>query len=98
MGTSAGKHIAAKLAQTLMKRILFCIPVLLLLCCNEQNTKPVKSDPVDALAEKYVRLGLTIGLYDPDFVDAYYGPDSLKPVLPKQMVIPKDSLLRAVNE
>jgi len=44
-----------------------------------------------------VRLGLTIGQYDPDFVDAYYGPDSLKPIGPKQPVFPKDSLLTAVN-
>ena len=50
------------------------------------------------IAEQYVRLGLTIGQYDPDFVDAYYGPDSLQP---KAIVVnnfPKDSLLAAVNE
>lgn len=33
---------------------------------------------VDELAAEYVRLGLEIGEYDPVFVDAYYGPDSLK--------------------
>jgi hypothetical protein len=31
-------------------------------------------DPMSALAERYVRLVLTVGLHDPDFVDAYYGP------------------------
>ena len=37
---------------------------------------------LNALAVQYVRLGLTIGQYDKDFVDAYYGPDSLKPLKP----------------
>lgn len=50
------------------------------------------------LACEYVRLGLTIGQYDTDFVDAYYGPDSLKP---KDSVVtdefPKDSLLASIN-
>ncbi len=36
---------------------------------------------MNALAERYVRLILGIGLHDPDYVDAYYGPESLKPVL-----------------
>jgi hypothetical protein len=49
------------------------------------------------LAENYVRLGLTIGQYDSDFVDAYYGPDSLKPKTAKDTSYPKDSLLSAVN-
>lgn len=44
-----------------------------------------------------MRLGLTIGQYDADFVDAYYGPDSLKPQSGKKAVFPKDSLLAAVN-
>lgn len=52
----------------------------------------------NALAEKYVRLGLTIGQYDGDFVDAYYGPDSLKPTRPKAATFPKDSLLKAVSD
>ena len=30
--------------------------------------------PLDALAERYVRLVLALGHHDPDFVDAYYGP------------------------
>jgi hypothetical protein len=50
----------------------------------------------DNLAESYVRLGLTIGQYDSDFVDAYYGPDSLKTNIKKDSSFPKDSLLSAV--
>jgi hypothetical protein len=38
----------------------------------EQPPKP--SDPFRAIAERYVRLVLVVGLHDPDFVDAFYGP------------------------
>ncbi|HNL27942.1 MAG TPA: hypothetical protein PKO47_14215, partial [bacterium] len=34
---------------------------------------------MNTIAEHYVRLILKIGLHDGDYVDAYYGPDSLKP-------------------
>lgn len=52
---------------------------------------------LNKIAEDYVRLGLAIGQYDGDFVDAYYGPDSLKPVGEKQSSFPKEHFLRAVN-
>jgi hypothetical protein len=32
------------------------------------------TDPASAVAERYVRLVLALGEYDPDYVDAYYGP------------------------
>lgn len=63
-------------------------------CKNKTNNYDAD---VNRLAEKYVRLGLEIGQYDPAFVDAYYGPDSLKPVSKKDSLLPKDSLLKAVN-
>lgn len=62
-------------------------------CAPEKKSIP----GFNHLAEGYVRLGLTIGRYDPDFVDAYYGPDSLKPKDAKNTTFPKDSLLSAVN-
>lgn len=55
------------------------------------------NDDINHLAGKYVRLALAIGQYDGDFVDAYFGPDSLKPVAPPASVFPKDSLLGAVH-
>jgi len=58
----------------------------------------IKDRALNALAEQYVKLGLNIGLYDPDFVDAYYGPDSLKPNTENLTVFPKDSLLNSVLE
>lgn len=35
---------------------------------------------LDAVARRYVVLSLGMGLHDPAFVDAYYGPDSLKAI------------------
>jgi hypothetical protein len=32
------------------------------------------------IAESYVKLVLAIGQHDPDYVDAYYGPDEWRPV------------------
>jgi len=34
---------------------------------------------MNSIAERYVKLVLKLGLYDPDYVDAYYGPDAWKP-------------------
>ena len=39
----------------------------------------VKSDLLDKLAERYVKLSLHMGKYDPDFIDAYYGPEEWIP-------------------
>ncbi len=36
------------------------------------------SDQLNPLAGEYVRLVLSVGHHDADYVDAYYGPDSLK--------------------
>jgi hypothetical protein len=33
---------------------------------------------MDALAESYIKLVLSVGLHDPDYVDAYYGPPELR--------------------
>jgi hypothetical protein len=34
--------------------------------------------PMDAIAERYVKLVLAVGQKDPDYVDAYYGPSDWK--------------------
>lgn len=36
-------------------------------------------EPLNEIAESYVKLALQIGQYDADFVDAYYGPPEWKP-------------------
>ncbi len=33
---------------------------------------------MDTLAESYIKLVLSVGLHDPDYVDAYYGPPELR--------------------
>jgi hypothetical protein len=42
--------------------------------------RPAQADPrpLDAVARRYVVLGLGLGRHDPNYVDAYYGPDSLR--------------------
>nr|WP_295932798.1 hypothetical protein [uncultured Dyadobacter sp.] len=64
------------------------------------NTKPKEGHAeagIDEIAREYVKLGLLIGQYDSDFVDAYYGPDSLKPVKRDSSGFPKEALLAKVN-
>ncbi|MEP6796153.1 MAG: hypothetical protein ABJB16_17625 [Saprospiraceae bacterium] len=82
-----------------MTRILFfALLSLLVYSCKTRNTQSEKQDDINQLAVKYVRLALNIGQYDASFVDAYYGPDSLKPVSKVLPVFPKDSLLKATDE
>ena len=40
---------------------------------------PSGKSPLDALAERYVRLALMVGLYNEDYIDAYFGPSEWKP-------------------
>ena len=42
-------------------------------CGSDQQVK--ENQEMDLIAEQYVKLVLTIGLYDADYVDAYYGPE-----------------------
>ncbi len=71
--------------------------ILFLVSCSGNDKSADKKNDVNLLAEKYVRLGLKIGQYDADFVDAYYGPDSLKPIGTPVNIFPRDSLLAEVN-
>jgi hypothetical protein len=56
---------------------------------------------IDTIAESYVKLTLEIALYDPDFVDAYYGPPEWKPApldSGSAAEIPADELCRRSDE
>jgi len=79
--------------------VLFSFAILssLLSCSPGENDAVNEDTQLNALAVQYVRLGLAIGQYDKDFVDAYYGPDSLKPLNPASTVFPKDSFLMEVS-
>lgn len=80
-----------------MKKWIALFLVVGTFSCTINKRETVVHPGIDDLAERYVRLGLTIGQYDTDFVDAYYGPDSLKPAQQKPATFPKDSLLIAVS-
>ncbi len=50
-------------------------------CSSKKETQNFKKldSKMNEIARNYVKLVLRIGQLDSDFVDAYYGPDSLKP-------------------
>ncbi|MEO7522757.1 MAG: hypothetical protein ABIT58_01610 [Ferruginibacter sp.] len=78
-----------------MKATIYFISILLVVSCHqkERHTRV----ELDNIAAGYIKLGLNIGKYDPDFVDAYYGPDSLKADTVKETVFPKAALLSEVS-
>ncbi|PAW95035.1 hypothetical protein CKK33_16630 [Mucilaginibacter sp. MD40] len=85
-----------------MKKLLLLVPVLFVLSCKQRASDSVEGKKLNKLAQQYVTLGLTIGQYDKDFVDAYYGPDSLKPKELTEKInkddFPRDSILASINE
>ncbi len=74
--------------------LLFLFPAFCISC--SENYEDREQAALNVLTKEYVKLGLFIGQYDPDFVDAYYGPDSLKPKS-KPAVFPKDSVQAAIT-
>ncbi len=76
----------------------YLLPIVIVLFAGcKGNTVKEELPDINKLAERYVRLGLSIGQYDGDFVDAYYGPDSLKPQTIPLASFPKDSLLAEIT-
>lgn len=52
----------------------FLVPVLVLLVgCSSAPLKPVTN--LDLYGERFVQLALALGQHDPDYVDAYHGPE-----------------------
>jgi hypothetical protein len=45
---------------------------LSLTACTAQESQ---GDPMDEIAQAFVKLVLAVGIHDPDYVDAYFGPD-----------------------
>ena len=54
---------------------LLLLPLALAACRPTPAADPAA---LDAVARRYVVLGLELGRHDPNYVDAYYGPDSLR--------------------
>ena len=62
--------------------LLALISSTMILCsCGEQKNEISKNleSSMNNVAEQYVRLVLKVGIYDPDYVDAYFGPSEWKP-------------------
>jgi hypothetical protein len=61
------------------------------------------NDPLDPLAQRYVKLVLAVGQHDPDYVDAYYGPPEARAEAEKaktplaQLATDADALLAEVQ-
>lgn len=67
-----------------MIKLVFISVVLFLLIigCSKRSEFPQQSElelKMNQVAEGYVKLVLEVGLYDPLYVDAYYGPEEWKP-------------------
>ncbi len=68
-----------------MKYLYILVITVFLMACNEENEDiHTTSNGVDAestiteIANDYVKVIFQIGEHDPNYVDAYFGPDSLK--------------------
>jgi hypothetical protein len=57
---------------------VFILVIAVFFACGQQSSNRT-SPPLDEIAESYVKLILRIGLYDSDYVDAYYGPEEWRP-------------------
>jgi len=57
-------------------------PLFLLLCLFgcEASSQPPNPASLNPIARRYVTLALGLGAHDPNYVDAYYGPDDLRTV------------------
>ena len=58
-----------------MQKHLLLLFTLLLISCSQKESK----NEMNSIAEKFVKLVLKVGQYDPAVVDAYHGPDEWKP-------------------
>tara|TARA_R110002167_G_scaffold68996_3_gene194682 strand:- start:617 stop:1933 length:1317 start_codon:yes stop_codon:yes gene_type:complete len=58
--------------------LLFSLVALLSSCAEVSKQQSDASNVLNQAAEQYVKLGLELGEYDKDYVDAYLGPDEWK--------------------
>ena len=58
---------------TMRRLVATCVGAVLVSACGVAD-RSGGSDPMNALAERYVKLVLALGQHDADYVDAYYGP------------------------
>jgi ElaB/YqjD/DUF883 family membrane-anchored ribosome-binding protein len=58
---------------------ILLLSALFTFSCGEKKTIGELETQMNKIAEDYVKLVLEIGVYDTDFVDAYFGPEEWKP-------------------
>ncbi len=61
---------------------IFLLTGILLISCGEKKDNQPSREldtKMNNIAEQYVKVILKVGKFDPDYVDAYYGPDNWKP-------------------
>ncbi len=61
---------------------LILLTALFLISCGDKNDKQPSREldtKMNNIAESYVKVILRVGQFDPDYVDAYYGPNEWKP-------------------
>jgi hypothetical protein len=76
-----------------IKFIIFSIILVIINSCSKSNNSGTNYElelKMNRIAESYVKLVLRVGLHDPGYVDAYYGPAEWKPD-PSSVVV-KDSV------
>jgi hypothetical protein len=56
-------------------QLVFLVAAVFACSCSQKSDE----NNMNTIAESYVKLVLKIGLYDPDYVDAYYGPEAWRP-------------------
>jgi hypothetical protein len=64
------------------KYILSLIIISSFFSCSKRSEESSKGEleiKMNKIAENYVKLVLQVGLFNPDYVDAYYGPEEWKP-------------------
>lgn len=80
-------------------RLLSLITTLLILISACSPAGKADSPDIDQIADAYVKLVLEVGLYDSDFVDAYYGPEAWKPEpLDEGAIFPGADLMSTAGE
>ena len=84
-----------------IQKIVFIPMVCVALFACSQNEQDMPRT-IDDIAEDYVKLVLEVGQHNDDFVDAYYGPEELKPAplkegsnFPSEIFLERVSLLMA---
>ena len=78
--------------------LVFSLMALLSGCAEVVNRQSDTSNVLNQAAEQYVKLGLELGEYDKDYVDAYLGPDNQKVLYERDVLFPIAGLDPATAE